>query len=419
MSNSLAVATVTAALRQLLDEAKDAFPGLAVTAKPPDRARVGEAGNQLNIFLYHLGPDAALRNAEIPGHNGSPIFRPPLALTLEYMLTAFAPDDDDVQVHKLMGRAMSLLHDSSDLAPTLLAGSLPGTDLDAQPERVRITPSTLPIDELSRLWTSYQTNFRLSTAYSVSVVLIDSALAAPAPLPVLARGSGDQGVFVKPGRTPTLTRAFPNVGVGGAGLSAQLGDELVIEGSELAADDEIVLRGRDGVSHSLVPIADGSSSDRLLVALPDATQAGVATAWAAGPYAVSVVRASGVTRPDASTIDLRSNEIAVALAPAIAVSPLNTPAGDITLTVSCLPQVRQSQVVSLLLGERELKAPTLGANPGPDAPSTLTFAIGGVSPGTYVVRLRLDGVASRPVVGVATGNPLPNVFDPAQQVTVA
>ena len=43
-----------------------------------------------------------------------------------------------------------------------------------QIERVRITPQPLSVDELSKLWTAFQTHFRISAAYQVSVVLIES-----------------------------------------------------------------------------------------------------------------------------------------------------------------------------------------------------------------------------------------------------
>jgi hypothetical protein len=415
MSNALAVATVTASLRHLLEGASDAFPGLTVTAKPPDRARVGETGNQLNIFLYHLGPDAALRNAEIPRPTGAARFRPPLALTLEYMLTAFAPDDEDVQAHMLLGRAMGLLHDSSDLDPALLSGSLPGNDLDAQPERVRVTPSTLPIDELSRLWTSYQTNFRLSTAYTVSVVLIDSALAVPTPLPVLSRGSDNRGAKVNPGSQPRLDRVFPDFGPSGAGLSAQLGDRLVLEGAGLVAGDTAVFRRVDGSSLRLPTSAADGGSERLLATLPDAAVPGAAASWIAGPHAVSVIRGDD----DEQAIALASNEVGLTVAPTITVAPLAAAAGDVALTISCLPQVRTRQIATLLLGEREVHAPTLGPSGGPDSPTVLTFDVPAVPAGTYTVRLRVGAAVSRPIAGSATGVALPTSFDPAQQVTVS
>jgi hypothetical protein len=40
---------------------------------------------------------------------------------------------------------------------------------------VRVTLQPLSLEEMSRLWSTFQTQYRLSVAYEVSVVLIDSA----------------------------------------------------------------------------------------------------------------------------------------------------------------------------------------------------------------------------------------------------
>src|SRR5690348_13905400 len=67
MSNSLAIAAVTAALRHLLDRGLSAdVPGTRVTTRPPDKARDGQSGNQVNLFLYRTAPNAAWRNADWP-----------------------------------------------------------------------------------------------------------------------------------------------------------------------------------------------------------------------------------------------------------------------------------------------------------------------------------------------------------------
>lgn len=67
MSNFLAIAAVTATLRNFLDAVQTDFPGTVVTTEPPNTARSNNAINQLNLFLYHLIPDSALRNQSMPG----------------------------------------------------------------------------------------------------------------------------------------------------------------------------------------------------------------------------------------------------------------------------------------------------------------------------------------------------------------
>ncbi len=67
-----------------------------------------------------------------------------------------------------------------------------------------ITPLPQSVDELSKLWTAFQTNYRVSAAYEAAVVLIDSQAATRAPLPVLRRGPQDRGVIATASAAPVL-----------------------------------------------------------------------------------------------------------------------------------------------------------------------------------------------------------------------
>jgi hypothetical protein len=166
MSDSLAIAAVTSALRQRLQRAFDAsLPGTRVTIRPPDRARDSQAGNQVNLFLFQASPNASWRNVVTePPRPGGPL-QPPLALNLLYLLSAHGRDDDDPEPfsHRLLGEAMRILHEQSVLE---LAGGV---------ERVRVTLQPLTLEEMTKLWTIFQTPYRLSVVYEATVVLIDRA----------------------------------------------------------------------------------------------------------------------------------------------------------------------------------------------------------------------------------------------------
>ena len=49
----------------------------------------------------------------------------------------------------------------------------PASDLADQVELIKITPAAMSIDDMSKLWTAIQSNYRPSSAYQVSVVLIE------------------------------------------------------------------------------------------------------------------------------------------------------------------------------------------------------------------------------------------------------
>ena len=205
MSNAQAVAAITATLQAiLLNEVPLGSPDLgdlSVSILPLDKARAANTNNQLNLFLYMVNRNAAFANADMPRQvQSGEVAIPPLPLNLYYLVTAFGRDDDVVQPfgHELLGKAMSVLYDHPVLSAADITSAtqtlLPDNDLASQVERVRITMHPLTIDELSKLWTGFSMQYRLSAAYEVGVALIESTRGTQAGLPVLTRGPGDQGV---------------------------------------------------------------------------------------------------------------------------------------------------------------------------------------------------------------------------------
>ena len=175
MSDSLAIAAVTATLRNLLENGiKDTIPDITVSTRPPDKVAQNSDGNQLNIFLYQTRPNAAWRNMDMPrqikpGETGFP----PLALNLHYLMSAYGKDND-IDAHKILGLAALILHDHAELTREEIRNALEDNDLHEQCERVRITPDDLSLDDLSKIWNTFQTQYRISAPYKVSVVLIES-----------------------------------------------------------------------------------------------------------------------------------------------------------------------------------------------------------------------------------------------------
>jgi hypothetical protein len=465
MSSSLAISAVTETLRKLLDDAINADPavdpnsdeelaGTAVTVRPPDRARTNVNGRQLNLFLYQTDINAAWRNQEIPGNTRpgeSP--RPPLPLNLHYLLTAFCPDEEELIAHRLLGRAMSILHDTPVLDRQLIRDAMADNDLYEQFERIRISPQPLNLEELTRLWGMFQTQYRISATYLATVVLIESTLPVRSPLPVLRQGALDRGPTALAGGWPMVHSLhglwrLPLQPPSASGDTtrlvqantppplARLGDVLVLRGQNLSA-----LGASACFSHPLLsdgieqPVEAGDAPGEILIRLPAANPVdnpGLLQNWPCGFYQVSLLN----EHPDSGML-LPTNQAPFALAPLIAVDPLTAPNGDLTLTVTCRPRVRpeQESKVSLLFGSRQLSPQTIltpDTAPGDsDLPTTLTFALALDSDdiGTHTVRLRVDGVDSLPFAldaqnGAPGGGPHRPVrnprltFDTQQQVVI-
>ncbi|MBD2261423.1 DUF4255 domain-containing protein [Pseudanabaena sp. FACHB-2040] len=423
MSNALAIAAVTLTLRSLIDRnLPDDLAGASVTAKPPDKAVSGSggpsSGNQINLFLYQTEINPSWRNLPLPdqvrsGESG----HPPLALNLHYLITAYGEDDDDTRSHRLLGQAMGTLHDHPILGPEEIelatATELPSSNLHQQIESVRIVPHTLSLDELSRLWTTFQTQYRISAAYQVSVVLIESRRAARTPLPVLRRGRDDEGITVQGDLTPPVP-TLATLELPRRQPSLRLGETLKIIGTRLAGSNLEVRFQHPRLEAALTAEILSQSATELEVRLPEPGDAAAADApqnqWLPGVYTVQV--AVQLQGEDAQRL---TNALPVALAPQIVTTPpigvaTDAATGITTLTVQTLPSVLSEQRAALLLGNRELLA-----QPRSDRTNTLVFQVTDMPTGDYFVRLRIDGADS---LLVQDFEARPPQFDPTQQVTL-
>lgn len=438
MSNARALSAVTATLRHLLTSRVGALlslPALSVTTQPPDLTRKDqEKPPQINLFLYQSVINAAWRNMDMPRQVRPGEQSPPaLALNLHYLVTAYGDKDNDnldaSASHLLIGAAMSVLHDHPLLGREEINTALAASGLAEQVERIRITPIQLSLDELSKLWTTFQAPYRFSAAYECSVVLIDSNRSGAAALPVLRRGAQDQGVDAVTGGGPVLRALLPARGQG----AGRLGEEIALTGEALGGADTRLrftslmappprLSGDPApLPPPLVELALVADGGPLRVLLPElADDPNAWEDWAPGSYTVAAI-ARQAGQP------ARSGGAAVpfALAPKVVLSPNsstvpNVSPGDL-LTLSCTPRLRRHQSVQVVFDQRPF-APQLIVYPDPlapnylQSPTTITFAMPASDPGLHLLRLRVDGIDSIPVI-LAGDPPLP-LFDPAQQVNL-
>jgi hypothetical protein len=397
MSNALAIAAVTAVLKDLLnngiidhDLSAHVQGSVTVTALPPDRVKVGdEESPQINLFLYHVTPNPGWRNVGLPSRNdrGDRMTNPPLALDLEYLLTAYGKNDFDGEI--LLGYGMQMLHETPVLSRNdirkALGSSAPGAkdepvtdgilpnhklraaDLADQVEQIKIVPQTLNTEEISKLWTAMQAHYRPSAAYHISVVLIEGRKATRAPLPVAQRN-----ILALPFQEPFLEEVTPPV--------VLAGETLTLRGRNLTAD-------RTQVSFGLPPSVDPVRIDdrTIQVKLPDGLLAGVNT--------VQVVQPINLGTPGDPHGGFESNVVPFVLAPQITTaSPIKVKRGEM-LTLDISPPVGSSQRANLLLGNRSIAIP---ARPPGQPSATLGFPIPSSFPaGALPARVQIDGAQSQ------------------------
>jgi hypothetical protein len=418
MGNALAIAAVTAVLKDLLNNGlidhnvTGAVGGnVTVSALPPDRvfAPGVQEGNQLNLFLYQVAPNVGWRNIGLPSRDerGGRLTNPPLALDLHYLLTAYGAEDLHAEV--LLGYAMQLLHETpvltrqsirtalqpspvngSILPPTLQA--LSASELGDQVEQIKIIATALNSEEMSKLWTALQARYRPTAAYHVSVVMIESQRPAKSALPILTIGPVDPvtreargpvaGANLDP-QFPTLVSVTPPQ----QRTSGHLGDILVLHGHKLDGTNLAVRLTGPRLNQPIeLPVASGNTETQMEATIPNQP-----ATLPAGLYSLAVlVQRSG------DTFRRTTNELTLALAPeittALPASFARDGNGDATITLAVKPEVQAAQRVALLLGDLEIVA-----QQRTNQTNTVSFVVRGAVPGTYLVRLRVDGVDSEVV----------------------
>jgi Pvc16 N-terminal domain len=411
VSNSLAVAMVTAALRRILGEALVAVPAggvqnaQATTLRPDMLTAADGDARGINIFLYQVTTNAALAGNMLPVRrgDGSLLNRPEQALDLHYLLT-FSGDENALEPQRMLGAAVTALvadpvldrQQLRDIIAAAVAAD-PSTweqfsDLPDQTELVRFCPLPLSLQELYNLWsTFFQTPYRLSVAYQASVVLLDADLPVRPALPVLTRAVEAAALNI-----PAVSRVIADSGPTDPIVP---GSTIRIEGERLRGTYLTRIRVDD--TETLAP-PGGVTGTEITMPLPAATPAGL--------HSLQVRHPRLIGTPPEERAGAESAAVPLLVRPVIgAVTTAPGAAGATQVTVSIQPPVGQSQRVLLFLNERQPPAGQVGGGyvftvplPPADAPPAadrVTAAVTGVAPGTYLVRVQVDGALSALTAG--------------------
>jgi len=440
MSSALAIAGVTAVLRDLLNDGlinhdATAALGVSITVSigPPDRvisANGGSESTQLNLFMYHVTPNTGWRNESLPSRDSSGrqrLTNAPLALNLHYLISAHAKEDLHGDI--LLGYAMQFLHErpalsreairkalnpspqinGEALTPTMKA--LADSGLESQIEQIKITPEYLSTEEISKLWTATQSHLRPAAVYMASVVLIEAKEPAHTALPVLTRGPVikpkldqstwyERGIVVEPDLVPPLPM-LEAVIPAEKQPAAQVDKPIELHGHHLDAKPGTTRKVRlvndrfkvdQNIDATDPPPLPKISASSILFSIPAEFPVGI--------YSVSALLQS----PDQN--DVRgTNRLAMILVPTITNMSPSSVSNGVTLRIEFAPRLFAGQEAVLVLGQQEF----LPQIPATYPTAALDFVIedAPVSPNPgLLVRLRIDGFESPIIDRTAT----PSVF---------
>jgi len=408
MSDYLAVGGVSAVLTALLNNALSnggpatvlvSPPG--ITNKAPDMiATSSDELPQLNLFMYYASINPALRNIGLPSidSNGSQLSNPPLAINLHYLVTAYGANAFDPEL--LLAFAMQVFHNTpvvprdviqsalsalSSGTPTSEQKLVSGSTLASQIEHIRITPETLTTEEIYRLWTAFQTHYRPTTSYQVSVVLIQDTQSYQSNRPVQNRA-----LVAMPLTGPMIAAVSPQM--------VATGQILTINGSNF-------LNGAP--SNTLVSF-DGNTPVAAASVQGNCVRVAVPTTLEAGSCNVRVM--CNVTFPYSSAPYpcFASNAAPFQLIPTLqpaAKPPYQATQGDaLTLTVS--PAAGNMQQVVVYIGDQAIPQPAQVPLTAPTTSATVTVTVPStIAPGTYPIRVEVDGAQSLLTQDTTSGSP--------------
>jgi hypothetical protein len=222
------------------------------------------------------------------------------------------------------------------------------------------------------LWTALKADYRPTFPFQVSVVLMEPQLPSTVALPVLSRSV----VIQANAAGPSLRVQLPT-----GETAAVPGDTITVTGATLTGAGKILLSNqRLGIQYTLPspPTVTGSSLSFTVPNDPANLPAAV--------YDISLMLTDG-----SGTVLQIKNGLPVC--PVILTSPAPVAAANTAgtlVTLSCNPQARTNQNVSLLMGSNATPAQPFTAATG-----TLSFQFTPALPsGPYVARLQIDAMVS-------------------------
>jgi len=171
--------TLVSLLRREIATADNEFgvtPEQIVLAAPDDVE--GNPEIRISVLLQKLGKDPSLNNRSRVNTGGNTYQDPPLALMLQYLITAYPPADltnvaEGMQAQQtLLGRVIQTMYDAAVLEADSLSGSLRETTT------LKCTMNDKKTDRIEEWWHStFSTQLQPSVVYDLGPVFIQSTSA--------------------------------------------------------------------------------------------------------------------------------------------------------------------------------------------------------------------------------------------------
>jgi hypothetical protein len=397
VSNYLAIATVTATLQRILQAVvQEDVDGLRVTTVPPAQIGNGTPETGINLFLYQVSRNAALKNTDTLSARtkGNPVKRQAV-LDLHYIIS-FYGNEIELEPQRLLGSVIRTFNDRPVLLPDMIQATiadssfrfLSDSNLAEQLQQVTINPIDLSLDDLSKVWsTFFQAPYRLSVTYKVTMITIEGEDSLKKALPVRDRSFG--GILPFPAQ-PVVEQVASDLGRLEPILTTTT---LHVIGKQLqGVMTQVRLSGFEATPVSV-------SDSQIIVALT----AFPADSLRAGVQGLQVIHRQHTSSSATRLSTVESNAIPIVLRPTIQQVRLTNLQGQGDEPRSALLRLQTDvmvgvkQRVVLVMNEWSTEQPVgyqFEANPRGADTNEITVSLQGVKSADYLLRLQIDGAES-------------------------
>ncbi len=164
------ISEVSATLVDALTAALSTLSGPPIAELHNLQGTIATTPPKLAVCLYEILEDVTSRNQpmqRIPQPAGLRLAKPPMVLTLKYLLTPFAATPEDEQ--QILGRAMQALYEDAIFSGPDLRGTPAPAGLVGSADVLAVTLDPLTLEERSRVFNAIQQPYRLSLSYQIRV----------------------------------------------------------------------------------------------------------------------------------------------------------------------------------------------------------------------------------------------------------
>ncbi len=142
----------------------------------------------VTLFLFRISEHTEVRNSPRRVQPDGTVLRQPLALELNYLITAWGRRPNDqldtereavLSEHRLLGVVMQALYEYGELGNADLVDDDPPS-VWAPEDQLQIVKTSLTVDDYYRIWDTSELPYRLSVAYQVRVLGLDESRATGA-----------------------------------------------------------------------------------------------------------------------------------------------------------------------------------------------------------------------------------------------